>query len=97
MVERFLPHAGPFGKSVDLFGCIDIIAITPRGICGIQSCGNDFAGHDKKILVNEFALEWLRAGGTLELWAWRRVKYKRGGKLVVWRPRIRVYDVKDFG
>jgi len=96
MVERFLPHAGPFGKHQDLFGIFDIIGIMPKGICGIQSCGNSFAAHNRTILESEFSLEWLKAGGHIELWAWRKVKMKKGGKQMVWRPRVKIYDTKDW-
>ena len=104
IVERFNPYAGvilPTGKRSgirqDLFGFIDIVAIKPIGICGIQSCGQSFADHDRKILENEFALEWLKAGGSIELWGWRKLKKKRGGKLMVWKPRLKTYKLDDFG
>jgi len=103
IAERFNPYAGvmlPTGKRSgirqDLFGFIDIIAIKPIGICGIQSCGQSFAEHNRKILSNEYAPEWLKAGGSIELWGWRKVKYKRGGKRMIWKPRIKVYSYKDF-
>lgn len=96
IVERFNPYAGEHGKRQDLFGFIDIIAIKHDAICGIQSCGSDFPKHNKRILENEFALKWLKAKGHIELWGWRKVKHKRGGKLMVWRPRVKVYSLKDF-
>ena len=69
----------------------------PKGICGIQSCaGSGFAAHDRKILESEYSPEWLKAGGHIELWAWRKIKMKRGGKQMVWRPRLKVYSLKDF-
>lgn len=103
MVERFNPYAGvmlPTGRRSgirqDLFGFIDIVAIKPIGICGIQSCGSDFKKHDLKILENEFAPEWLKAGGSIELIGWRKIKLKRGGKAMRWAPRIKVYTLEDF-
>ena len=103
MVERFNPYAGamlPSGRRSgirqDLFGFLDIVAIMPKGICGIQSCGQAFAEHDRKILGNEFAPEWLKAGGHIELWGWRKVKKKRGGKQMIWSPRVKVYSLVDF-
>lgn len=97
MVERFLPHAGPHGKHQDLFGIFDIIGIMPKGICGIQSCsGSKFAAHDRTILRSEFAPEWIKAGGHIELWGWRKVKAKRGGKLMIWEPRWKEYVLGDF-
>ena len=97
MVERFLPYAGPFGMHQDLFGIFDIIGIMPKGICGIQSCsGSSFAEHDRRILESEFSMEWLKAGGHIELWGWRKIKMNRGGLLLVWRPRVKIYSLRDF-
>jgi predicted TIM-barrel fold metal-dependent hydrolase len=90
IVERFLQYAGSFGKRQDLFGFIDIIAIDPvDGIIAIQSCGQDFSGHVKKLTEerNEAVFEWLKHA-PLELWGWRKVKLKRGGKAMRWKPRV---------
>ncbi|GAG50239.1 unnamed protein product, partial [marine sediment metagenome] len=54
------------------------------------------AEHDRKILSNEFAPEWLKAGGYIELWAWRKVKKVRGGKQMIWKPRVKIYSLSDF-
>ena len=80
----------------DLFNIIDIIALFPDGVAGIQACGSDFASHDRKILETDESLAWIMAGGVLELWSWRKLKVKRGGKAVRWTPRVKRYDVKDF-
>jgi hypothetical protein len=83
--------AGGFRK--DLFGFIDLIALDPeRGIIGIQSCGQSFKAHLDKILNSECTenvIEWLKCGGKLELWSWRKILLKRGGRAKVWRPRIK--------
>ena len=96
IAERFNAHAGPYGIRQDLFGFIDIVAIKPIGICGIQSCGSSFAEHDRKILDNEYAPEWLKAGGAIELWGWRKIKKVKGGVAMVWKPRLKVYSMDDF-
>lgn len=92
IVERFIPQAGPHGKRVDLLGFIDLLALDPaRGIIGVQCCaGSGHAAHRTKITedCNELAREWLRCGGLIELWSWRKVKLKRGGKAERWKPRI---------
>lgn len=95
IVERSLPSK-PFPIKQDAFNFIDILAIKPKGICAIQSCGQDFREHDQKILANEYAPEWLKAGGYIELYGWRKVKKKRGGKLKIWRPRYKEYKLEDF-
>ncbi len=97
IVERFNRFAGPFGQRKDLFNVIDIIALTDQGIMGIQSCGQAFSEHDKKILNEPMALKWLEKGGKLQLVAWRKILKKRGGKMKVWSPRIKDYDISMFG
>lgn len=90
IVEKFQQYGGKFGVRQDLFGFIDIIAIDPeQGIVAIQSCGQDYSGHVKKLQEerNEAVYEWLKHA-PCELWAWRKVKLKRGGKAMRWMPRI---------
>lgn len=93
VVEKWNPHVGPYGIRQDLFGIIDVLALDPqRGVVGVQCCaGSGFRGHWRK-LTEEHAqetLDWLLTPGTvLQLWAWRKVKMKRGGKAMIWRPRI---------
>lgn len=106
IVERFLGYAGTFGKRQDMFGIIDIVALAPdvilpqiklRGcIIGVQSCGQSFAKHDKTILESPNSVLWIACGGKLQLWSWRKVKKKRGGKQMVWQPRIKNYSLEDF-
>ena len=100
IVERFLSRVGPHGIRKDLFGCIDIIALDPeRGVIGIQPCGQDFAGHVKKLTEEraEEMIDWLSTPGTrFELWGWRKVKIKRGGKAMRWQPRIKEFTLSDF-
>jgi hypothetical protein len=100
IVERFNAYAGPHGVRQDLFGIIDVLALDPeRGVVGIQSTGLDFAGHWRR-LTQERAQEvtdWLRTPGTsLELWGWRKVKLRRGGKAERWQPRIRVMSLAEL-
>ncbi len=97
IVERFVSKIGPHGKRIDLFGFIDIIAIDPEeGIVAIQSCGSAFAEHLKKMTQDTEVLMklWLNHA-RVELWGWRKVKYKRGSKAVRWRPRIVSFYLED--
>lgn len=99
IVERFNAHVGQHGIRQDLFGIIDIIALDPaEGVVGVQTTGQDFAGHYKKLTVEmaEATADWLQTPGTkLELWGWRKVKVKRGGKAMVWQPRIKTITLQD--
>ena len=100
IVERYNAHVGPHGIRQDLFGIIDIIALDPeRGVIGIQSCGSDFAAHERKILIEraQESIDWLSTpGAKLELWGWRKVKLKRGGVAMRWSPRMREFTLADF-
>ena len=99
IVERWLPIPGGFGRRRDLFNIIDIIALTPTGILGVQSCGSSFSEHWKKLTEDEAeqTRAWLETPGTaLELWGWRKVKRKRGGKAMVWKPRVKQVELLDL-
>lgn len=91
VVERFLSYAGNFGQRKDLFNIIDIIAIKDAEIIGIQSCGQSYAEHDRKILAEPLTKEWLKGNRKLILISWRKIKAKRGGKQMLWKPRIKEY------
>lgn len=106
IVERFNAHVGPHGIRQDLFGIIDLIALDPvRGIVGIQTTGQDFTKHLRGMLEGderddgrslskpEAVHQWLRCKGHLELWGWRKVKLKRGGKAMRWKPRVAVFSL----
>ena len=99
IVERFHMYAGPHGIRQDLFGFIDIIALDRKlGIIAVQSCGQSFAAHYRKITEERYheCAEWLRCGGRVELWGWRKVKHKRGGVAMRWKPRVREITQKDL-
>jgi hypothetical protein len=88
-----------FGKRQDLFGIIDIIAITPELTIGIQSCGNTLPQHLEKLLYekNQECYDWLSCSyRALEIWSWRKVKRKPGKKQMVWRPRIHRFSLEEL-
>lgn len=99
IVEKWNPYVGKHGIRQDLFGIIDVLALDPeRGVVGVQCCSGGFAAHWKKITEERIqeTVDWLRTPGTvLELWSWRKVKVKRGGKAMVWRPRIEEIKLSD--
>ena len=85
-------------RNVDLFGIIDIVALTPRGIMGIQVCGTDFQEHMHKMTFShqEETRDWLEAGGLLCIWSWRKLKLRRGSKATRWKPRIKELTLDDL-
>ncbi len=86
VVERWIQRAR---KRIDLFGIIDLIALD-NGVVGIQVTGSDFSSHKIKIMEDEKenTLVWLKNGGRLEVWGWRKLKKVRGKKATYWSPRI---------
>ena len=99
--ERWIvnPRHPGGGFRKDLFGFIDLIALdSERGIVAIQSCGQSFKAHLDKIMdseCTEYAIEWLKCGGRIEVWGWRKLKKVRGGKAMVWRPRVKEILMED--
>jgi hypothetical protein len=72
-VERYDPRSR---RNFDLFGFIDVLAIdlVSMQIVGIQATTRtNFSHRLKKIRATEhrqIALDWLRTGNSLQLWAW---------------------------
>lgn len=101
IVEKWNAYAGPHGLRQDLFGILDVIALDPqRGVIGVQSCGSSFSEHLKKLTVEKAqeTSDWLKTPGTsLELWGWRKVKLKRGGKAERWSPRVQNITLEMLG
>lgn len=72
VVERWLPGVN---IRYDYLGIIDLIAVKPGEILGIQSCGEANAAHLKKLRSEkclDMADRWLEAGGRFVVWAWKR-------------------------
>jgi len=100
VVEKWNAYVGEHGIRQDLFGIVDILVLDPeRGFVGIQACGQSFAAHRTKLREenSQACIDWLSTpGGHLEIWGWRRIKVKRGGKAVRWSPRIERIVIEDF-
>lgn len=84
VVEKWVPQAR---RRVDLFGCIDVIAVQPGvGIIGIQTTsGTNHSARMAKARAEPRLQTWLGAGGRFECWSWA----KRGarGKRKTWELR----------
>lgn len=97
-VEHWNPYArGGQGVREDCFGFMDILAIdSNEGIIAVQSTGpSGHSDHKKKILRNDYALRWVHHA-KIELWSWRKLLVKRGGKLRTWQPRCEVLTLEIF-
>jgi hypothetical protein len=82
-------RAGRLSFLRDLFGGIDLVALTPRGIVGIQACaGTDHAKRRAKLLDEPRIAAWMAAKGGLEVWSW--AKQGPRGKRKLWTLRAEV-------
>jgi hypothetical protein len=87
ITEKWNPYSR---TNEDMFGFCDILCLSDCRTIAIQSCagGGDYMRHVRKIRDNEYAIPWLFAGNEIQIWAWRQLKKKRGGKAKIWKPRV---------
>ncbi len=89
-------HWNSFSKRrVDLFGFVDLVALTGQAIVGIQTTSRGNASsRRRKIDDLETATAWRQSGGVIEVWGWaKRPTIDKNGKktkrltwqLAVWR------------
>ncbi|KKN37418.1 hypothetical protein LCGC14_0763660 [marine sediment metagenome] len=80
------------GIRKDFLDIIDIIAFNDTETWGVQSCaGSGFAAHWRKLTVDrvEESQGWVACPSRrLFIYAWRKLKVKRGGKAMRWEARI---------
>ncbi len=88
------------GERQDMLGIIDVLAMEPERITGIQCCsGSGNSGHIKKLMIEKQDMTrlWVSLPYTrLEIHAWRKLKKVRGKKATYWSPRITVIDLDDL-
>lgn len=92
IVEKF----NQFSKTRhDLFNCIDILAINPGVILGVQvTSGSNHSKRVNKALLLESCKDWLKAGGRFEVWSFS--KKVKSGKVKRWEVRKRRFTLEDF-
>jgi hypothetical protein len=92
VVEQTVPRT--FIKR-DFLGVIDLIAVTPDGILGVQvTSGTNHAARRTKALAEPRLQLWLEAGGRFAIWSWS----KRGaaGKAKRWQLREEAITLEMF-
>lgn len=93
VVEYWL---APARRRVDLFGCIDILALDgAKGCLGIQvTSGSGHSARVKKSLAEPRIKAWVAAGNRFEVWSYA----KRGpvGKRKVWTLRVQRLELDEF-
>ena len=102
IVERWIPNYGTPGGGFrkDLFSIIDIIVldIPEKCVIGVQSTGSAFSEHIRKMTGEQAqnCIYWLSVPtNKLYLYAWRKVKLKRGGRAERWKPRIAIFSLTE--
>lgn len=76
-VERYVAAAR---RRIDLFGCIDLVAIRPGATLGVQvTTATNLAARARKITHEAAtgARAWLEAGNQLEIHGWRAPSSRR--------------------
>jgi hypothetical protein len=82
-------------KRIDLFGFIDIVALTEEGIVGIQTTSSsNHSARKAKILAEPRAKAWLEAGGIISIWTWGRKGAR--GKRKLWSSHEECITLEDF-
>ncbi len=90
VVEKWNPHAR---IRQDLFGCIDIVAVTSM-IVGVQACAaSSHSARVKKSMAEPKLLRWLQAGAGFYVVSWGK-KGKRG-EVKKWTKRVTVFLLRD--
>jgi hypothetical protein len=94
VVERWIPATR---RRKDLFGFIDLVAMSPTHTFGIQATStSNMSSRVEKILESELARVWV-ASPTRRLCVigWRKYAEREAGRL--WRPTERIITPTDFG
>jgi hypothetical protein len=75
VVERWNPHAR---IRQDLFGFVDVLAVGPAGVLGVQACiGSDVSTRVRKIADHPNVAAVREGGIALEVWGWKKNKSNR--------------------
>lgn len=84
VVERWNPYAK---VRHDLFGFVDVVAMRPgTGLLAVQATsGANVAARLDKLASEPRTAVWLRSGGLLEVWGWRKTGPR--GKRKTWAVR----------
>ena len=99
VVERWQPYCkpkpgGPPGVRIDLFGCIDLVAVGHGELLGVQACsGSSHSSRREKALTQPGLRGWLDGGGQFEVWSWE--KRGKNGKRKLWYVRVEPIVILD--
>jgi hypothetical protein len=84
VVEKWIPMTK---QRLDLFGCIDIVAVRPGQTLGVQATSDsNVNGRITKSIQLPGLLAWLQASNRFQVWGWGK-KGKKGQRKL-WSLRI---------
>jgi hypothetical protein len=70
-VEYWLSFGGKGGIRKDLFGGIDIVAVRPGEVLGVQATSkSNVSARVKKLLGLPAIKAWVESGAKMEVWGW---------------------------
>lgn len=76
-------------RRVDLFGCIDILAIRDGETLAVQTTSDScVSARKKKMTDNEYMPAMRAAGWTIHIHGWRKKPKVKGSKAMIWKQRI---------
>lgn len=76
-------------KRVDLFNCVDILALRGNETLAVQTTSDsNVSARVHKIAANEYADRMREAGWALHVHGWSKKLVKRGGKAMRWSCRV---------
>lgn len=86
---QVVEHWNSFAKiRQDLFGIVDVLCIIDGQTVAVQTTsGGNVAARKAKMEASPSIAHLRRAGWTILIHGWRKVKVKRGGKAMVWELR----------
>jgi hypothetical protein len=93
VVERWIPKAG---RRADLFGVIDLLAVKPGIVLGVQAtAASNVSARVHKALAEPRLRTWLEAGAAFGIIGWAR----RGprGRHTTWSATWRVATIRPDG
>ena len=95
VVERWCSFSR---RRIDLYGCIDVLALDGGGILGIQATsGDNVSKRLEKAMAEPRLVTWLACGGRFEVWGFRKLKEKTKTGKTVERWRMRRVAVRLVG
>lgn len=93
VVEKWVPQAF---KRIDLFGCIDLLAVKGKVTLGIQATSSGNVSSRVSKSLDEPRLQiWLGAGNKFEVWGWSKKGAK--GKRKLWSVRRKEITLTPTG